>query len=144
MKIVVPVADQKLNQFENGGHAPLFAILEKTGSETWSGIKLVEFRNNPKAKPDSPGRCNHSVDEDQEKQQKGDHRHEHEEKIDTHGMLADSVADCDLFIAQWACGKTRAALRKKGVSFHLMTEDLPEVRLIRDFLKRESGNIATI
>lgn len=139
MKIVIPVADENLNPFENGGHAPLFAILKKSGSGIWSGVRLIEFRNNPKANPDSPERCNHSEDDDCG----NNHEHHHDENhIDKHSLLADSVADCDMFIAQWACGKTRAALRKKGIAFHLMSENIPEVKLVQDFLKRNSSRFA--
>ncbi len=157
MKIVVPIADENFSSFENGGHAPLFAILEKTGSGMWSGVRLVEFRNNPKANPESPGQCDHDHGDGEEGENHSHHHsldhdhtgHEHnhhhdKEHNDTHGLLADTVADCDKFIAQWACGRTRAALKKKGVEFQLMKDDTPDVKLVQDFLTRNSNKMTQI
>ncbi len=73
MRVAIPVWDNGLQIFENGGHAPFFAIfdLELQGDHLFKK-SLQELRNNPKADPGHSKRCSDREDADCSKGQEGE------------------------------------------------------------------------
>ncbi len=133
MKVAVPVWDQTNKPFENGGHAPHFAIFNVTPSREWNGITFLELRNNPKAKPDHPEKCS-DHDEGNCGNESEIDPSSPEAQLDKNHQMARLLSDCDLFLVQWACGKTKNVIKKHGIRVETIQPESTAQEMIFEFL----------
>lgn len=61
----------------------------------------------------------------------GDHGHSEE----MNQKVMDTLKDCDHFLAEWACGRTQATIKKAGVNVKILKGHTTAEQIIRSFLE---------